>query len=155
IFANLENFQNTSIVGERRIGKSSLLWRVSRPDFYSQRSGEGQLPFIILFFDLQKVANLTPETFFKLLAENFKSKLPNPPELDPKDFDTYQEYFYNLVEATYEEHRIVICLDEFETITSNSQFGNSFLLYLRHFANMRKIAYITSSREPLETICKT
>ena len=155
IFANLETFQNTSIVGERRIGKSSLLWRISQPEFYRQYALEGQKPLLIIFFDLQKVANLTPETFFKLLAKTLAGQLSGQAPCNPKDFDTYQEYFDDFVDLIHEEYRIVICLDEFETITTNDQFENNFLLYLRHFANLRKIAYITSSREPLETICKT
>lgn len=154
IFANLENFQNTSVVGERRIGKSSLLWHISRPEIYSRYSQDERKPLRIVFFDLQKIANLTPETFFKLLAEGLGKQLPDRQMPDRKDYDTHQEHFYASIDVVCENYKIVICLDEFETIISNDQFDSNFLLYLRHFANMGKIAYITSSREPLEEICK-
>jgi hypothetical protein len=154
IFRNLTvNFQNTSIVGERRSGKSSLLWHISRPEVCGQFS-EGK-PFLFIFFDLQRVANLNQRTFFKLLSENLAEQLPPEYALNAKDFDTCQEYFDGLVEEAYDHFRIVICLDEFETVATNDQFDNAFLLYLRHFANLGKIAYVTSSREPLEVICKS
>lgn len=154
IYTNLIDLQSTSILGERRSGKSSLLWHIAQPEIYKQFPSYNRKPLLIVFFDLQKVASFTTKTFFKLLSENLLSRLPEKYSLNKDSFDTYQEYFYELVDNSYDDFRIVICLDEFETVVSNSQFDNAFLLYLRHFANLGKLAYITSSREPLESICK-
>ncbi len=152
IFQNLENFQNTSVVGERRSGKSSLLWHVSQPEVYGSYPHPGEKPFLIVFFDLQSVAALNQKTFFKLLAESLARKLPEEQRLDPAPFDSPTEYFSALIEKGLQAFRIVICLDEFETVAVNEQFDAAFLQQMRSFANLGKVAYITSSREQLDTI---
>jgi CHAT domain/Novel STAND NTPase 2 len=153
VFTNLNNgFQNTSIVGERRIGKSSLLWHISRPDIYREFEKKGDKPFLFIFFDLQSVAGLNQQSFFRILTHHFIKQLPIEPVLKVDDFDSHQEFFMELVEEYCESYRIVICLDEFETVSTSKDFNAGFLQGLRSFANLGQIAYITSSRDHLEQI---
>jgi hypothetical protein len=158
LFENLATFQNTSIVGERRSGKSSLLWQISRPEIYKYCDTGGERPLLILFFDFQSVSALNEKAFFKLLsvkllsadleaAANIRAEPPIP------QFDSPQMYFDALLHRIAQTHRLVLCLDEFETITSNEHFDKAFLFSLRAFANQGLIAYITSSRAPLHAIC--
>lgn len=157
IFRNLKTipFQNTSIVGERRCGKSSLLWHISQPQVHDRFVEEGEKPFIFIFFDLQKVANLNQNTFFRLLTECLIKQLPEKPDISQDNYDTYQEYFYELVDESAERFRIVVCLDEFETIRANDQFDATFLFSLRSLGNSGKVAYVTSSRDRLYEIIHT
>jgi uncharacterized protein len=156
VFRNLNTdpFQNTSIVGERRCGKSSLLWHISQPRTYLRFTQPADRPFIFLFFDLQKVANLNQNTFFRMLTDDLVKQLPSKPDIDSDAYETYQEYFYELVDYSADKFRVVVCLDEFETILVNDQFDDNFLFSLRSLGNASKVAYITSSKEPLEHVIK-
>src|SRR6266498_5436313 len=60
--------QSLSIVGERRIGKSSLLNYINHPQV---RSGYLDQPdaYIFAFIDLQQKRRITPPEFFKELFE--------------------------------------------------------------------------------------
>lgn len=155
IFTNLnENFQNTSVVGERRSGKSSLLWHIAQPEIYQKYTQNSDKPFLFVFLDLQRVAGLNQEAFFKLLGNRLVDKLPGDHVLDRDDFETHQEYFRELIEEACEDFHIVICLDEFETLTTSTEFNKGFLQSMRSFANQGQVAYITSSRDHLEDICQ-
>ena len=154
IFQNLENFQNTSVVGERRSGKSSLLWRIAQPEIYKKYEAAGQIPFRFVFFDLQGVAALDQQTFFRLLADGLAHELPRTGQGEVQRYPSPAGYFSALVDAHYRCNRIVICLDEFETVAVNNQFDAAFLHQMRSFANAGKVAYITSSREPLDLITR-
>jgi len=111
IFTNLnQGFQNTSILGERRFGKSSLLWCISQPEVYQQYALDGDNPFLFIFFDLQRVAGLTQKAFFKLLSKSLVCQLPQEHILGFEDFDTCQEYFSELVQEACMDFRIVICI---------------------------------------------
>ena len=108
----------------------------------------------MIFFDLQRVAGLTQKAFFKLLSKSLVCQLSQEPILELEDFDTCQEYFSELVQEVCMDFRIVICLDEFETIATSEDFNKDFLQNMRSYANQGQVAYITSSKEPLDIICR-
>jgi hypothetical protein len=154
IFSNLTNFQNTSVIGERRAGKSSLLWHLTQAEVHTHYAGGNPKPFLFVFFDLQKIAIVDQVTFFRLLAESIVKRVPGGVTTAHYSTEHASEYFDEVVEIVSMDHRIVLCLDEFETLTVNDTFNSAFLLKLRSYANTSKVAYIISSREPLEEITK-
>ncbi|HEY0770216.1 MAG TPA: hypothetical protein VGD31_07760, partial [Sphingobacteriaceae bacterium] len=97
IYTNLLDLQSTSILGERRLGKSSLLWHIAQPEIYNKFPAHGRKPLLIVFFDLQKVASFTTRTFFKLLSESLLECLPETYRLKNDGFDSPGEYFNELV----------------------------------------------------------
>ncbi len=154
IFRNLESFQSTSIVGERRAGKSSLLWDIAQPEIHKKYLPQSDKPYLFLFFDLQRVATLTQETFFKLLAECLLEQLPAGYIPDHEGAEDSQDFFRRLILKAKNSYFIVICIDEFETVTSNDKFDKGFLQSLRAYGNAQDVAYVTSSRLRLDDICK-
>ena len=154
IFGNLESGQHTSIIGERRIGKSSLLWHITRPEIYRKYLSEDEKPYLFIFFDLQRVATLTQETFFKLLSESLAEQLPASYAPSKESGETYQDLFARLLRKAKNEFFVVLCIDEFETVINNEKFDKGFLQSLRAYGNAQDLAYVTSSRLPLDDICK-
>ena len=51
--------------------------------------------------------------------------------------------------------RLVLLLDEFESITKNPNFGADFFAFLRSMANTQEIAYVTTSARNLQELCHT
>jgi hypothetical protein len=155
IFGNLASGQHTSIIGERRIGKSSLLWHITRAEIYKKYLSEDEKPYLFILFDLQRVATLTQETFFKLLSECLVEQLPPGYAPSKESGETSQDLFARLVRKAKSDFFIVVCLDEFETVINNDKFDKGFLQSLRAYGNAQDIAYVTSSRLPLDEICKS
>src|SRR5215208_4516861 len=60
--------QSISVVGERRIGKSSLLQFINHPQIRARNLDDVQ-SYIFVFIDLQQKRRLTLEEFFKGLFE--------------------------------------------------------------------------------------
>jgi AAA+ ATPase superfamily predicted ATPase len=58
VFSNLRNMQSVSIVGQRRIGKSSFLYRIARPQA-SELNGSFELHYL----DLQRIFSV--EAFYE------------------------------------------------------------------------------------------
>jgi hypothetical protein len=155
ILTNLqEGFQSTSIVGERRIGKSSLLWHITQPEVYKKYLEDSERPYLFAYFDFQRVATLTQGTFFKLLNECITEQIPPDYAPSMEGVENSQDYFRKLVQKAKNDYFIVICLDEFETVVNNEKFDKAFLLSLRSYGNAKDVAYITSSRQTLADICK-
>ncbi|MDR3403469.1 MAG: CHAT domain-containing protein [Chthoniobacter sp.] len=151
LFDYLNNdFQSTSLLGERRVGKSSLLWHLCDPAVHQSYEVAGKKPFLFVFFDLQKVATLSPGNFLMLLGndilEQHPVNIPAPFEADPSLRFTY------LIRQVALARRIVVCLDEFDIIAHNDKFDVGLLFTLRSPANERLLAYIVSSRLPLQEV---
>jgi serine/threonine-protein kinase len=49
--------------------------------------------------------------------------------------------------------RIIVLMDEFESITTNPNFDMQFFSFLRFLANNYKVAYVTSSLNDLQQMC--
>ena len=153
IFANLASCQHTSIIGERRIGKSSLLWHITQPEVYKKYLTEDEKPYLFVFFDLQRVATLTQETFFKLLCESLSEQLPAGHAPSREAGETSQDLFERLIRKTKNDYFIVLCIDEFETVINNDKFDRGFLHSLRAYGNAQDVIYVTVSRLALADIC--
>lgn len=158
IFGNIGSCQHTSIVGERRIGKSSLLWHITQAEIrekYKDYLDEETKPYLFVFFDLQRVASLTQETFFKLLSECLMEELPPGYVANKEPNETAQDFFERLVRKTKKDYFLVICIDEFETVVNNEKFDKGFLYLLRSYGNAQDVIYVTASRLPLADICQS
>ncbi len=157
IFSRLRNveFESSSIVGERRIGKTSLLYYIADANV---RRAHGLAPdaFIFVYADLALLdATTTPTRLWQYLlrqmlphlserdAEPVRDALRAPDALD--NF-TLAEVFDGL--DGHSKH-VVLLLDEFENVTRNQNFSPDFFYGLRSLAIHHRLALITSSRREL------
>jgi|WetSurMetagenome_2_1015567.scaffolds.fasta_scaffold52213_1 eukaryotic-like serine/threonine-protein kinase len=145
----VERPQSVSVVGERRIGKSSLLYQISLPEiqsnFLSDRS-----PLIVVLVDFQQLRTITLQDFFGII----NSKIHRiDPEIAGADSGGYRAFQLVQDRLTAKKKRLVLLFDEFDAITSNPAFDRDFYAFLRSVANNSAVAYVTSSKTELQRLC--
>jgi serine/threonine protein kinase len=142
--------QSISIVGERRIGKSSLLSYIAHPANrlkYLKRPDE----YVLIFIDFQERRNIEIPEFFSILYEALFEEFHGNLELS---VEPNYEGFKKII-STFEEQglKLIMLFDEFELITKNTNFNSEFYSYCRSIANNFNVAYIVSSGRNLQTLC--
>ncbi len=141
--------QSVSIVGERRIGKSSLLFHLTWPEVRKRYLGQDD-DLLVVFFDLQQLHDLPPEEFLLLLSDRITKTTG---EVSRGTAGGYQEFQAVLERLTAAGKRLVLLFDEFDAITSNPLFRKEFYSFLRSMANNHAVSYVTSSRVELQALC--
>jgi len=145
ITVRLRNMGSTSIVGPRRIGKSSLAYHI-----YRQTAAELGSRFDFVWLDGQSAYSLSMRYFFQAIAD--ASSLTYCPAQDP------QGCLINFEDAVRSHARkIILIINEFEILTDASlhnEFGKPFYNTLRLLAEQGNCALITTSAVPLRELCK-
>jgi serine/threonine protein kinase len=142
-----------SIVGDRKIGKSSLLNFI-----YTRRNREEFLEhpekMVMVFLDLQEQHSMSLESFVRILLGMASYELRGRLDLSDcaPNLDGVKELVQRLDRNGY---HLAILLDEFETITRNPNFDLEFFSFLRYLANHYNVAYLTSSARDLQVLCHT
>ena len=142
--------QSISIVGERRIGKSSLLNYIHNPinrQKYLKKPNE----FIFVLIDFQERRGIDISKFFSIIYTSLIDAFDGNLELN---IESNYEGFKKII-SIFEEHRLklVMLFDEFELITKNENFNTEFYSFCRSIANNYNVAYIVSSGRNLQTLC--
>lgn len=140
-----------SITGERKIGKSSLVYALTYKEIQEKYLSAPE-EFSFIYFDLQKKALFpSPECFFAEVMKQVQQHLKEPVETRLSRID-YREFDRFLQELDLKNKKIVFLFDEFETLCV-PPFDADFFNYLRSVVAQFKIGYITTSREPLDSLC--
>ncbi len=153
LYTAIRNQQCLSIVGPRRVGKSSLLHAACAVEM-QKRSGYDLSNYVLALIDSGEQPEKTHEDFLyficeQLIAQNQEqlASLPRPTGGESSEF----RHFLEQIKARG-LHPVVL-LDEFEHIASKPNFDQSFFFFLRAQANAGKISYITASKATLDKIC--
>jgi uncharacterized protein len=151
IIGRLRTLQSSSVVGERRIGKSSLLFHLTQ--IGARRIEDGSYRFFYL--DLQNARFHTAAGFFRATL-NALGVAPDTIQSTINDGQSLNRNliaFTDQIEAMQQRgERIVLCLDEFEIIFKHrDQFPEDFFDHIRSMLNIRTLAFVTASRKTLET----
>jgi serine/threonine-protein kinase len=144
--------QSISVVGERRIGKSSLLCYIANPQI-RVRYLDNPESYIFISIDLQQKRRLTRDEFFKELLSRIAKETQDEAisHLEP-----HLDSLRALLERFKEQGRkLIVLLDEFDVITTNRAFDLEFYSFLRSIANNYDVAYVTSSARDLQELCHT
>jgi hypothetical protein len=162
IFGRLRNaeFESSSLVGDRRIGKTSLLNHLADPGV---RSVHGLTParYSFVYADLQMVdESMGPEQLWRRLLRLLSQAMPGDDavraalddllragRLDTFDLD---EFFQRLDDNG---RYVVFLLDEFDRVTANERFGPDFYFGFRSLAIHHNVALVTASRLELVELC--
>ena len=139
---------SVSILGERRIGKSSLLNQI-----FQALNKEEQL--CALLASAQNFGQLTEQSFFKSLKHSI-AKLLNQ-NLDENVVVNYEDLRDFIQMLAKQGYRFVILIDEFEKMTSNSNFNSDFFGNLRALGDSSecRLGYVISSRRGLQDLCRS
>jgi hypothetical protein len=155
--------QCCSVVGEHRIGKSSLLYQLYRAYYKAKELPED---FIVLYLDLQLDAPTRSEDFFRLLYDELERELRqteyehlvlNIPPIDTlDDIENIRKSFTLILRYLTETHHfnLVFIFDEIEALIHRGATTNEFFAYLRAAAQLYNVAYVVSSRLSLQYLCQ-
>lgn len=147
---NADHPQSISIVGERKIGKSSLINAIGNPIVYDQYLNHPENYIFIQFEIDDDVVNV--DSFFEKLVSTISGSADSSSQI--KDSKGGYQFLKNFINISMEEgKKIVMLLDDFDKITGNSEFPLEFFSFLRSVANSYKIAYVTTSSQPLQKVC--
>ena len=150
--------ESTSVVGERRIGKTSLLKHIDNAEV-AVRLGLPPDEYCMVYMDFQGLTDITPVRFW----QRFLSKMERAiclPDLVTEiqavrkmgEFDLFdlEDLFERLAD---EGLTTVLLLDEFEYVTQNPNFGSDFFGGLRALAIHQNLPLVTSTRRELVDLC--
>ncbi|MEJ2665364.1 MAG: adenylate/guanylate cyclase domain-containing protein, partial [Spirochaetia bacterium] len=144
--------QSISLVGERRIGKSSLLNYLNFP---STRLAAVEEPeqYIQLFVDFQQLRALDENGLIGVIFKELERQLGDNISLRTSaDFDGIHSLCETLTKAGY---KLVLFFDEFESVTKNEKIGPEFYSFFRSLANNYPLAFVTASGRNLKDMCVT
>ncbi|MFN0109849.1 MAG: hypothetical protein ACKVZH_13420 [Blastocatellia bacterium] len=127
----LNTMQSVSVIGERRIGKSSLLYQIANPDSDHAKLFSG---FSAKYLDLQSVTTVE-EFYFRACSL-----------LEAEEGNSHWD-----LEAAVEGNKIVLCLDEFDQAYQKN-FGDDFFNSLRSLAQSGNLALAVATRKPLNEL---
>jgi serine/threonine-protein kinase len=144
--------QSISIVGDRRIGKSSLLNQIFNAEIrasHLDRPGD----YVFLFVDLQQRRHIAPADLFQDIFAQLAEALGEESVAGlVADFDGMRKVLARLRQMG---RRLIILFDEFDAVTTNTRFDLDFYSFLRAAANNYDVAYVTSSARDLQELCHT
>ena len=150
--------ESTSIVGERRLGKTSLLNHLAHPEV---AAGLGLSPeeYCLVYIDFQGLTDITPQRFWqRVLGKAARGVCDLDIAAHFKEFGQRAEFDLFDLEDLFEtvsEHglRIVLLLDEFEYVTQNPNFGSDFFGGLRALAIHHNLSLVPATRRELVDLC--
>ena len=143
--------QSISVVGERRIGKSSLL------NFVHSKSNRRlhmttAADAICVYLDFQGKAEFDIPKFIDYLFNSMAVETGDNSCF--RDCERTLDELKNVIEKMHAQgKRMIVMMDEFECITGNDNFTASFFSFLRSLANSYRVAYVTSSVDELQLMC--
>jgi hypothetical protein len=132
VFDRLWVMQAISVVGERRIGKSSFLYHITL--IGQEELSEG---YAFHYIDMQRV--VTDAEFFERAVRRLGGS---------------GNTHLNLEQAIADK-RVVLCLDEFEKTAGNPNFDVDFFNALRSLAQTGELTLIVATQTPLPELSYT
>jgi len=150
--------ESTSIVGERRIGKTSLLYHLTDPQV-AARLGLAADQYCLVYLDFQGLSDITPLRFWQRVLKKMARTVCHQSlvapieallELDSLDLFDLEDLFETISHAGL---NTVFLLDEFEYVTQNPNFKSDFFGGLRALAIHHNLALVTATRRELVDLC--
>lgn len=146
IFTRLRGLQSTSIYGERKIGKSSLLYHI----FHMIPSELGS-NYKGIYIDLQDANYLNVNSFLKNVLVEMGCN--HGVIQENKTYNENLTAFSESIKQLQENVKPILIIDEFEHIIEKpEEFNDDFLDTLRTLEYHSYIAYITASLHSLKDL---
>lgn len=153
ILERLTTLQSTSVVGERCIGKSSLL-------VHLVQTGAGEMPqpgYRFVYLDLANARLHTANGFFQhaLQQAGFEPEaVSGLIREDASRGSNLIAFTELLAERARGGQPVVLCLDEFENVFKHErEFSEDFFDHFRAEMNQRALALVTASKQTLQSLC--
>ncbi|MFZ5915480.1 MAG: adenylate/guanylate cyclase domain-containing protein [Chloroflexota bacterium] len=148
----LKNGQSISVIGPRKIGKTSLLLHLADPQVYTGH-GLDSAHYLFAYIDCEILGELEQPDIYRTMLEEIGERAvaigagSYLKEMDQEDLPFHQ--FRRVIrEITGQGLRLIYLFDEFECLGRNHRLGESFFSSLRSLI-LHNVAYVTGSQEPL------
>ena len=153
ILGLLRNGQSVSLIGPRRIGKSSLLLHICRPTI--RKTFNLHPPHaLFVMLDCQELGGSPPEEVYESLLLSLSDAAENA-DVTIDQFQrpgTYRALDRALHQISNQNIPVVFILDEFELLAVNKHLTPYFFARLRGLTTKYGLAYLTASQRPLFAI---
>ena len=149
----LRNGQSVSLIGPRRIGKSSLLLHLGQPTVRAaHRLDPPHSLFVML--DCQELAGSPPEEVYELMLDGLleAATVAGLALETAGQPGTYRALDRALQQVYAQGVSVVVLLDEFELLAANQHLTPYFFARLRGLTTKYGLAYLTASQRPLFAI---
>ncbi len=153
ILGLFRNGQSVSLIGPRRIGKSSLLLHLCRPGIREKYDLHPPNALFVLL-DCQELGGSPPEEVYESLfmaltdaaaeAGLYLGSIQNP--------GTYRALDRIIHQVSKQDVPVIVLLDEFELLAANKHLTPYFFARLRGLTTKYGFAYLTASQRPLFAI---
>ena len=154
LYSAIATHQCRSVVGERKLGKSSLLTALAQPATM-ERFGLYPARILFLYLDLEGMTSARREDFWVEMLDRLVAALP-PGDLHDQGerllgggelrFTTLRRLLRRVRDAGLD---LVLALDEFEGLARNPSFTPDFYGELRSLAGEMGVVYLTASKRGL------
>jgi tRNA A-37 threonylcarbamoyl transferase component Bud32 len=156
LYSAIVTRQCRSIVGERKMGKSSLLTQLSCPTQLKQH-GLDPARYIFIYIDLEGMSNIAYDEFWPEVMDQLELALPDEQdslaqmaaELASSADVRFTQVRRLLRRIERAGLTLVFMLDEFESLARNNNFDSSFYGELRSLAGELGVVYLTISKNSL------
>jgi hypothetical protein len=157
IFQAIHGAASVSVVGERQIGKSSLLRYVADPTV-KRKNGLPPERYVFVYFDFQGFSDITPSEFWRLLLGQALPFLGDDTlssdvlQVTAQESIELKDVFGLLQSFKQRDKRPVFLLDEFDSAAQNPHFDVNFFGGLRNLGNNFPLSFILASRYTLQEL---
>jgi hypothetical protein len=154
ILGLLRNGQSVSLIGPRRIGKSSLLIHLCREEIRQPFNLHAPHALFVRI-DCQELGGSPPEDVYEalLLGVQDAADVAGMTLRETKQSGTYRALDRLLNQVVRRNGvAVVVILDEFELLAANEQLTPYFFARLRGLTTKYGLAYLTASQRPLFAI---
>lgn len=150
--------ESTSLIGDSRMGNTSLLKYLSNPLSVANLSLFPEM-YHMVYIDFQGQEDITPYIFWKRVftsifrsARNLEEKklAGEYRQMDEYDLFDLEDFFVTIKELGI---IIVLLMDEFEYVTQSSNIGGDFYGGLRSLAIHYNLPLIPATRHELSDLC--
>ncbi len=154
LYSAVITHQCRAIVGERKMGKSSLLTAVAQPAMM-RRFGLDPSRYVLLYLDMEGMSSATRDDFWFELVDRLSAALPagrlrqSAEQLLDEDTVRFMAVRRLLRRVRDENLNLVLMLDEFEGLAGNENFEPDFYGELRSLAGEMGVVYMTASKRSL------
>lgn len=153
ILGLLRNGQSVSLIGPRRIGKSSLLLHLCTADVRARYNLQPPRALFVLL-DAQELADSPAEEVYELMLDGLtRAAAAAGIVLENADAPgTYRALDRALQQVYQQQIGAVVLLDEFELLAANRHLTPYFFARLRGLTTKYGLAFLTTSQRPLFAI---
>lgn len=153
IMGLLRNGQSVSLIGPRRIGKSSLLLHLCRQEVRTPLDMQAPNALFVLL-DCQELGGSPPNEVYDALLMGLMDAASDA-GLNVNAVSqtgTYRALDRALHQIAQQDVPVVVLLDEFELLAANEHLTPYFFARLRGLTTKYGLAYLTASQRPLFAI---